>query len=233
VTKVLAPTGRGRAPARKRRKGAGAGLGLGHPVPRRVGLLGGSFNPAHPGHLHVSLEALKRLDLDEVWWLVSPQNPLKTARGMASFAQRLEGAAQLARHPRIRVLDLEGRLGTRYTVDTLAKLERRFPHTRFVWLMGADILIQLRRWKRWPEIFGRTAVAVFARPTYCLKALAEIAPLRFRRHRVPPEAARRLAGMKPPAWTFLPVRLDANSATELRARAPRRRAAGKGSKTER
>ncbi|HZT52119.1 MAG TPA: nicotinate-nucleotide adenylyltransferase, partial [Stellaceae bacterium] len=193
-------------------------------MPRRVGLLGGSFNPAHAGHLHVSLEALKRLDLDEVWWLVSPQNPLKAARGMASFARRLEGAAALARHPRIHVVDLEARLGTRFTVDTLAALERRFPRTRFVWLMGADILIQLRHWKRWAGIFGRTPVAVFARPAYCLRALAEIAPLRFRRHRVPPGAARGLAGMKPPAWTFLPVRLDPSSATDIRARAPRRRA---------
>ena len=200
-------------------------------MPQRVGLLGGSFNPAHPGHLHVSLEALKRLDLDEVWWLVSPQNPLKAVRGMASFARRLEAAAALAHHPRIRVLDLEARLGTRFTVDTLVALERRFPRTRFVWLMGADILIQLRRWKRWTEIFGRVPVAVFARPTYCHKALAEIAPLRFRRHRVPPETARAIAGMAPPVWTFLPVRLDASSATEIRAHTPRRRVRGKGSET--
>jgi nicotinate-nucleotide adenylyltransferase len=232
--KSLTPSGRGRGPARKRREGEGAGpaFALGHPVPRRVGLLGGSFNPAHPGHLHISLEALRRLDLDEVWWLVSPQNPLKATRGMGSFAGRLAAAAALARHPRIRVLDLEARLGTRFTVDTLRALERRFPRTRFVWLMGADILIQLRRWKRWPEIFGRTPVAVFARPTYCHRALAEIAPLRFRRHRLPPGAARGIAGMKPPVWTFLPVRLDPRSATEIRAHAPRRRGNGKRAKTE-
>jgi nicotinate-nucleotide adenylyltransferase len=183
--------------------------------------LGGSFNPAHPGHRHLTLEALKRLDLDEVWWLVSPQNPLKERRGMTSFARRLERAAPLARHPRVRVLDLEARLGTRYTIDTLAALHRRFPRTRFVWLMGADILVELRRWRRWTEIFRRTPVAVFARPAYCHKALAEVAALRFRRHRLAPGAARRLAEMKPPAWTFLPVRLDVNSATVLRKRAPK------------
>jgi len=193
-------------------------------VPRRIGLLGGSFNPAHSGHRHISLEALKRLDLDAVWWLVSPQNPLKGKRGMAAFARRLAAAAALADHPRIEVLDLEARLGTRYTVDTLAALRRRFPHARFVWLMGADILIQLRRWKRWPVMFDRVPVAVFARPSYCQRALAAAAVQRFRRHRVAPGAARQLASMVPPAWTFLPVRLDPSSATAIRtSRAPRRK----------
>jgi nicotinate-nucleotide adenylyltransferase len=187
-------------------------------VPRRIGLLGGSFNPAHAGHRHVSLEALKRLDLDAVWWLVSPQNPLKGKRGMASFARRMAAAAALARHPRIAVLDLEARLGTRYTVDTLAALRRRFPHVQFVWLMGADILSQLQRWKRWPEMFDRVPVAVFARPSYCQRALAAAAVQRFRHARVAPGAARRLAAMAPPAWTFLPVRLDPSSATAIRTR---------------
>jgi nicotinate-nucleotide adenylyltransferase len=187
-------------------------------VPRRVGLLGGSFNPAHAGHRHVSLEALKRLDLDAVWWLVSPQNPLKGKRGMAAFARRMAAAAALGRHPRIAVLDLEARLGTRYTVDTLAALRRRFPHVQFVWLMGADILSQLQRWKRWPDLFGCVPVAVFARPTYCQRALAAAAVQRFRRARVAPGAARGLAAMAPPAWTFLPVRLDPSSATAIRTR---------------
>ena len=201
-------------------------LGIGRKVPRRVGLLGGSFNPAHPGHRHISLEALKRLDLDAIWWLVSPQNPLKERRGMAPFARRLAAAAALAAHPRLAVLDVEARLGTRYTVDTLKLLRRRFPHVHFVWLMGADILVELRRWRRWPAIFESVPVAVFARPTYCHRALAEIAAHRFRRHRVPPGAARLLADMAPPAWTFLPVRLDWRSATEIRSQAaPRRRAA--------
>ncbi len=195
-------------------------------MPRRVGLLGGSFNPAHPGHRHISLEALKRLDLDAVWWLVTPQNPLKRRRGMASFAHRIASAVALtAHHPRLAVLDLEARLGTHFTVDTLRELRRRFPHVHFVWLMGADILVELRHWRHWGEIFCRTPVAVFARPTYCHRALAEIAAHRFRRYRVTPGAARRLAEMAPPAWTFLPVRLDPRSATEIRSQAvPRRRA---------
>jgi nicotinate-nucleotide adenylyltransferase len=184
--------------------------------------LGGSFNPAHSGHRHISLEALKRLDLDEVWWLVSPQNPLKPKRGMAAFARRLDAARSFARHPRIRVVDLEARLGTRYTVDTLAALGARFPMTRFVWLMGADILPQLPRWKRWTEIFLRVPVAVFARPSYCHKGLAGIAAQRFARHRVAPTAARRLAGMKPPAWAFFWVALEPSSGTALRTRRTRK-----------
>ena len=203
-------------------------------MPRRIGLLGGSFNPAHDGHRHISLEALKRLDLDEVWWLVSPQNPLKARRGMASFERRLAAAAAVARHPRIAVVDIEARLGTRYTVDTLAALAKRLPHVHFVWLMGADILVELRRWKRWPEIFLRTPVAVLARPTYCQRALAEVAAQRFRRYRVAPGQARNLATMPTPAWTFLPVRLDESSATAIRAHAaPRRRGPKRGENSKR
>jgi nicotinate-nucleotide adenylyltransferase len=206
------------------------GLGLGREPPRRVGLLGGSFNPAHAGHRHISLEALKRLDLDAVWWLVSPQNPLKPARGMAAFARRLAAAREVARHPRIAVVDLEARLGTRYTVDTLRALGERFTATRFVWLMGADILPQLPRWKRWSELFMRVPVAVFARPSYCHKGLAGMAVQRFARHRVPPAAARRLAEMKPPAWTFFWVALEPSSGTALRTR-PQRPARGVRNKT--
>ncbi|HVM79792.1 MAG TPA: nicotinate-nucleotide adenylyltransferase [Stellaceae bacterium] len=190
---------------------------------RRVGLLGGSFNPAHRGHLHVSLEALKRLRLDEIWWMVAPQNPLKPVKGMASFAERLAGALKLVRHPRIRVTDIEAQLGTRYTADTLAALRRRFPRTRFLWLMGADNLTQIRRWDRWEDIFRTVPVAVFDRPTYCLRALSELAAQRFKRSRVAPGSMRRLADRTPPAWAFFPIRLDPSSATALRAR--RRKAA--------
>jgi nicotinate-nucleotide adenylyltransferase len=185
--------------------------------PRRVGLLGGSFNPAHAGHLHISLEALRRLRLDEVWWLVAPQNPLKPVEGMAPFGERLAGARRLARHPRIRVLDLEARLGTHFTADTLAAVQRLFPRVRFVWLMGADNLSQIRHWERWTEIFRRLPIAVMARPTYCLTALAGLAAQRFRRRRIRAAEARRLAGMMPPAWVFMPIRLDASSATMIRA----------------
>jgi len=116
---------------------------------KRIGLLGGSFNPAHRGHRRASLSALRALGLDEVWWLVSPGNPLKTARDMAPFAARLASARRMARRARIRVSDFEARAQTRYTIDTLAKLLRRHPSDRFIWLMGADTVAQFHRWKAW------------------------------------------------------------------------------------
>lgn len=183
---------------------------------RRIGLLGGSFNPAHDGHRHVSLEALKRLGLDEIWWLVAPQNPLKPVAGMAPFAARLAAAKAFARHPRIYVLGLEDELRTRYTADTIAALQRLYPRQSFVWLMGADNLAQIRHWNRWRSIFARVPIAVLARPTYCLRALAELAAKRFARARIFPPA-RRLAATAPPAWVFLPVKLDPTSATAIRS----------------
>jgi len=186
---------------------------------RRIGLLGGSFNPAHRGHLNLSLNALKRLDLDEVWWLVSPQNPLKPVAGMAPFADRLGQARQVASgHNRIRVTDLEHRLGGRhYTADTLAALRRGFPRLRFVWLMGGDNLLQIPRWERWTEIFRTVPIAVFDRPSYASRALCGPAARRFARHRLPVGAARRLAETKPPSWVFFHTRLDPSSASRIRS----------------
>lgn len=185
----------------------------------RIGLLGGSFNPAHGGHLNLSLAALKRLELDRIWWLVSPQNPLKSDDGMAPFADRLASAEALAgRHPRIEASDIETRLGTRFTADTLAALVRRYPSHDFVWLMGADNLIQIPEWDRWSRIFHTVPVAVFARPSYSLGALAGPAARRFRRYRLPESEAGRLVGSKPPVWVFCRMRLDPTSATALRAR---------------
>lgn len=184
----------------------------------RIGILGGSFNPAHSGHLNLSLAALKRLALDRIWWMVSPQNPLKPDDGMAPFADRLASAEALARHPRIETTDIETRLGTRFTADTLAALVRRFPAHDFVWLMGADNLIQIPDWDRWSRIFHIVPVAVFARPSYSLGALAGPAARRFRRYRLPESDAGRLAGCEPPAWVFCRMRLDPTSATALRAR---------------
>lgn len=195
-----------------------AALGGSLPVAgQRIGLLGGSFNPAHEGHRHVSLEALRRLELDAVWWLVSPQNPLKPQRGMAPFAERLAGARALARQPRIRVTGLEALLGTRYTADTLTALTRRFRGVRFVWLMGADNLIQVSRWEAWTQIFHAVPVAVLARPTYSLRASSAKAAQRFRRHRLSETRAAGLADRTPPAWAFLHIRLSALSATQIRA----------------
>jgi nicotinate-nucleotide adenylyltransferase len=181
-------------------------------------LLGGSFNPAHGGHLHISRMALQRLDLDEVWWLVSPQNPLKPSAGMAPFAQRVKRArAAAAAHRRIVVTGIEAKLGSRYTADTLALLRRRLPRRRFVWLMGGDNLRQVRDWQRWPRIFEMVPVAVFDRPATSLRALSGIAARRYARQRVLPHAARRLAEMTPPAWVFFKTRLDPRSATRIRA----------------
>jgi nicotinate-nucleotide adenylyltransferase len=187
--------------------------------PRRIGLLGGSFNPAHGGHLHLSLLALRHLDLDAVWWLVAPQNPLKPLTGMAPFGARLEQARRVAApYPRIVVTDLESRLGSSYyTADTLKALCRRFPRLRFVWLMGADNLVQLRHWLRWSEIFRTVPIAVFDRPSHSLKALSGLAANRFALQRVAVSAARRLAEMRPPAWVFFHTPLDARSATRIRS----------------
>ena len=189
---------------------------------RRIGLLGGSFNPAHGGHLHISRLALSRLDLDEVWWLVSPQNPLKPAAGMMPFVERLAAAARVAAaERRIQVTGIEARLGSTYTADTLKSLRRRFPRARFVWLMGGDNLVQLPYWRRWLEIFHTAPIAVFDRPCTALTALAGIAARRFARARVPITAARRLVLMAPPAWVFFHTRLDRRSATRIRTeRAP-------------
>jgi len=167
----------------------------------------------------LSLLALRRLALDEVWWLVSPQNPLKVVAGMAPFTDRLERARRFtAGYRRIAVSDIESRLGgSYYTADTLLTLRTRLPRRRFVWLMGADNLVQLRRWERWNEIFLTVPIAVFDRPSHALRALAGLPARRFARHRLPMSAARRLAEMKPPAWVFFHTGLDTSSATRIRS----------------
>ncbi len=183
---------------------------------RRIGLLGGSFNPAHDGHRYISTMALKLLALDEVWWLVSPQNPLKSADGMASFSRRVEKAKAVAAHPRIRVSTIEAEMGTRYTVDTLESLGRRFPAARFVWLMGADNLAQISGWRDWSKIFNTVSIAVFARDSYDSRALSSLAAHRFRASRLPASAAKVLANAAPPAWVYLRIRPHPAAATHLR-----------------
>jgi len=189
---------------------------------RRIGLLGGSFNPAHEGHRHVSLEALRRLGLDEVWWLVSPQNPLKSDTGMEPLATRLARAKRIAHHSRIKVEAPELALGTRFTLDTVRALKRVYPRARFVWLMGADILPQLVRWQDWRQLFAAIPIAAFARPGWSYSALQSSAPRAFARHRLNAEHARLLADSVPPAWCFIPGRLDTHSATAIRAVRPAR-----------
>lgn len=198
------------------------GRALGGRLPargQRIGLLGGSFNPAHGGHRHISLEALKRLRLDEVWWLVSPQNPLKPRQGMAPFEERAASAQAVADGDRrLRVTALESALGTLYTRDTLRALAQRFPGVRFVWLMGADNLGQFHRWAGWTEIFHTFPVAVLDRPSYSICTGTAKAAHRFRQARIPDREAGRLAEQEPPAWVFLRQPKDPRSATEIRAR---------------
>lgn len=184
----------------------------------KIGLLGGSFNPAHEGHLHVAQQAVRHLGLDQLWLMVSPGNPLKPAAGMGAFANRLASARQIADGRRIVATDIESRLGTRYTRDTMRELKRRFPAAEFVWLMGADNLIQLPRWGRWLEITRAMPVLVVPRPGATRRALASQAAKRHQKYRLPARAGVCLAAMKAPAWILLPMRENAASATELRRR---------------
>ncbi len=184
--------------------------------PRAVGLLGGSFNPAHEGHRYISLEAIKRLGLNEVWWLVSPQNPLKPRAGMAPFAERLERAEAVARHPRLRVSDLEARLGTTYTAETLGRLAA-MPGQRFLWLIGADNLLQLPRWQHWERIFALAPIAVFDRAPYSQMAVSSRAGQRFAAARVAETAAHSLKDKATPAWTYIHLPPHPASSTAIRA----------------
>ncbi len=187
----------------------------------RIGILGGSFNPAHRGHRHIAEQMLKRLRLDQVWLMVSPGNPLKPTRGMGGLANRLASARAIADGRRIVATAIEARLGTRYTVDTLRELRRRFPRAHFVWLMGADNLTDLPRWRGWLQIARNMPVAVHPRPGYNFSALAGQAANRLRHARRCAEAAAALAIARPPAWTFLPAAQHPGSATALRAAAQR------------
>jgi len=184
----------------------------------RVGLFGGSFNPAHEGHAHVAETALQRLGLDRVIWLVSPQNPLKATAETAGLAQRMAGAAQLARGPSMIVSDAESRLGSQYTIDIVRALKGRFPGVHFVWIMGADSLADFHRWRGWTEIMREVPVAVVSRPWISLKSRFSPAAKRFARFRRPSSQARTLALTSPPAWVFLRGPLNFQSSTALRER---------------
>jgi len=187
----------------------------------RIGILGGSFNPAHQGHRAISLAALDALGLDEVWWLVSPGNPLKEASGdMAPLAVRLASARVAARHAPIRVSALEVRLGTRYTVDTIVKLVRLYPKKRFIWLMGSDNLAQFDQWRGWRRIAREVPIAVVARPGYDRHAHAAPAMGWLRRSIRPARQAKRWTKWRLPALVLLRFRLDPTSATRLRAADP-------------
>ena len=187
----------------------------------RIGLLGGSFNPAHAGHRHVAERALAALGLDQVWLMVSPGNPLKPARGMAPFAERLASAQGIAGGPRIVATGIEARLGTRYTADTLALLRRRFPRARFALILGTDNLVQLPRWDRWRAIARTTPIAVLPRPGTTRKALAGRAAAVLGHHRRRPSALFRGPEGAHAPWCLIPGPEHPASATAIRARRAR------------
>ncbi|PKP82294.1 MAG: nicotinic acid mononucleotide adenylyltransferase [Alphaproteobacteria bacterium HGW-Alphaproteobacteria-2] len=191
--------------------------GFPHAEPgQRIGLLGGSFDPAHAGHAHITREALKRFHLDRVWWLVSPGNPLKPL-GPAPMARRLARARRVMSHPRVTVTGIEARLGTRYTAETLDRLAARYPGVRFVWLMGADNLTSFHRWQRWQDILHRVPVGVLARPGKRIPARQSVAARAFAHRRLPEAAAPLLALRTAPAWCFLNVPMVDLSSSRIRS----------------
>ena len=185
---------------------------------RRIGLLGGSFNPAHEGHLDISLLAIDLLKLDEVWWLVTPQNPLKSEDSMTPLTSRFSSAQHLATDHPIQVTDIEAELNTTFTSETLTALKDCYPEARLVWLMGADNLCQIHRWRDWSQIFHTVPIAVFARPTYSLRAEKSKAARRFAKYRVRPYRAGGLATRRAPAWVLFKRPLNPVSATKIRTR---------------
>ncbi len=185
--------------------------------PQTIGLLGGSFNPAHAGHVHISLEALKRLGCKQVVWLVSPQNPLKSSKGMAEFSERFNHAKALTEpHANIHVSDIENKLGTRYTVDTLKALKQRFPRARFVWIMGADNLAHVHKWEQWTAIFKLCSVLVLDRAPFSHRALRSKAALRFAPFRVNERNIRLMHESPTPCFGFGHIRLHPESSTRIR-----------------
>ena len=187
---------------------------------RRIGLLGGSFNPAHRGHRRMSLAAMDALGLDELWWLVSPGNPLKAKAGMAPYAARLASAREMARGTRIRVSDIETRLHTRFTVDTVTAIVRRHPADRFIWLMGADTVAEFHQWKQWRRLARTVPIAIMSRPGYerAARAARAMGWLRWFVH--PAATARRWTNWSAPAISLLRLPPDPTSATRLRALDP-------------
>ncbi len=183
---------------------------------RRIGLLGGSFNPPHKGHREISLAALERLGLDAVWWLVSPGNPLKDLESYAPFDARLRAARKMADHPDIVVSDFERRHGLQYTVDTLERLQMLNPETRFVWLMGADSLHNFHRWKNWRRIAEMTAIAVFNRPGHDIDESQSVAAKELALFRIEESAAEKLIDAEPPAWVFFSDTNNPMSSTAIR-----------------
>jgi nicotinate-nucleotide adenylyltransferase len=183
---------------------------------QRIGLFGGSFNPAHAGHRMVALYALKRLKLDWVWWLVSPQNPLKDAKETGEYKSRLAFTRKIAMHPRFIATDLEEQIHSRNTAQTLSAMQNALSKAHFVWIMGADSFRDLDRWKRWSHIAETLPLAVLARPGYSVRALGSQAANRYAKNRVCNEQAGVLAKRRPPAWVFVSMPLRKESSTAIR-----------------
>jgi len=188
-----------------------------HGAGQRIGLYGGTFNPAHLGHRHVSLLALRRLGLDQLWWLVTPGNPLKDIRALPPLEERMEEAAEVASHPRIAITGVERAFRTRYTADLIKHLKRRTPDARFVWIMGSDNLATFHRWERWREIVTMAPIAVVNRPATLAATLSSPAAQALAPYRVDEADAKTLADRAPPAWTFLIGPRTSLSSTALRA----------------
>jgi len=182
---------------------------------RTIGVLGGSFDPPHMGHVHITKEALKRFDLDEIWWMVSPSNPLKP-HGPAPMAKRMAAAAAIMDHPRVRICDFEARAGTRYTAQTIRALQNRYGNARFVWLMGADNLAAFDQWQDWRWIMENVPIGVLARPGQRISARMSKAATIYERYRLRPRQGPALALMAPPAWCFVNVPMMQISSTQLR-----------------
>ncbi|WP_415404475.1 nicotinate-nucleotide adenylyltransferase [Tateyamaria sp. SN3-11] len=181
-----------------------------------IGLLGGSFDPAHEGHVHITREAMKRFGLARVWWLVSPGNPLK-ARGPAPLAQRMARARAVMQDPRVVVTDIEAALGTRYTAGTLSALMSTYPGVRFVWLMGADNLAQFHHWQDWTWIMENVPVGVLARPGDRISARMSPAARLYRQYRISGKASQMLGRADAPAWCFVNVAMSGQSSSAIRA----------------
>lgn len=183
----------------------------------RIGLLGGSFDPAHEGHAHITRQALKRFRLDRVWWLVSPGNPLKP-EGPAPMARRIAAARAVMDHPRVIVTDIEARIGTHYTAETLARLGALYPGVSFLWLMGADNLATFHRWDRWRSILGTVPVGVLARPGQGVAARRSKAAVAYAPYQLRGRYSPCLASRRAPAWCFVNVPMIDISSSEIRAR---------------
>lgn len=187
---------------------------------KKIGLLGGSFNPAHEGHLYISQKAIELLALDEVWWILSPQNPLKDKRTIWPYEERLETVNQLIHdQPNIIVSEVESAIGSQYTVDTLAHLTKEHPNIQFVWLMGEDNLYNFHRWHRWQEIAKTMPIAVLAREVKIKESEHDglLSPT-YTSQQVSAKDAATLVEKKAPAWIFLPIKHHPLSSTAIRER---------------